>query len=68
MGFFVVGIMETKTRGRPKGSVGAYKEITRSEKIMFRITPEQKKELLEKAEENNMTVSNYIVSVLFNNV
>ena len=53
--------------GRPKGTTGAYKEVTRSEKIMFRITPEQKDELFQAAERENLTVSNYIVSRLFKN-
>lgn len=56
---------ETKKRGRPKGSVGAYKEVKKTVQIAFRVTPEEKALISEEASRKNLSLSEYITSKLF---
>lgn len=51
--------------GRPKGTTGAYKEVTRSKQVAVRLTSEEKKALEERAAAEGLTVSTYIHNMLF---
>lgn len=52
-------------QGRPKGTTGAYKEVTRNLQVAVRLTAEEKAELERRAEEAGLTVSKYIHQILF---
>lgn len=55
-------------QGRPKGTTGAYKEVTKNFQVAVRLTESEKKELEERAEAEGLTVSKYIHMLLFSNV
>ena len=52
-------------QGRPKGSVGSYKEVTRNLQVAVRLTPAEKSLLEELATDEGITVSKYIHKKLF---
>jgi len=52
-------------QGRPKGSVGSYKEVTRNLQVAVRLTPAEKSHLEELATDEGITVSKYIHKKLF---
>lgn len=52
-------------QGRPKGTTGAYKEVTKSLQVAVRLTAEEKAELERRAEKVGLTVSKYIHQILF---
>lgn len=54
---------EAKRPGRPKGTVGAYKDIKKSVQLAFRVTPEKKELILEKAAEKKLSLSGYLLRV-----
>ncbi len=51
--------------GRPKGTTGAYKEVTRDQQVAVRLTADEKRTLEERAAAASLTVSRYIHSILF---
>lgn len=52
-----------KKIGRPKGSYGAYKDVTKNVQIAFRVTEKQKSEIMKKAEDKGVSLSEYLLSV-----
>lgn len=52
-------------QGRPKGSTGAYKDVTKNLQVAFKLTAEEKKLLEERAKKNGLTVSRYIHRLIF---
>ncbi len=50
--------------GRPKGTTGAYKEVTRNLQVAVRLTEDEKKRLEQLASESGLTVSKYIHKLL----
>lgn len=52
-----------KRAGRPKGTFGAYKDITKNVQIAFRVTEKQKSEIMKKAEDKGVSLSEYLLSV-----
>jgi uncharacterized protein (DUF1778 family) len=54
---------EKRNVGRPKGTVGAYKDIKKSVQVAFRVTPEEKEIILKKAAEANLSLSEYLIKV-----
>jgi len=52
-------------QGRPKGTTGAYKKVTKNLQVAVRLTAEEKAELEQRAEEAGLTVSKYIHKILF---
>lgn len=51
--------------GRPKGTTGAYKKVTRDRQIAVRLTADEKRTLEARAAASGMTVSRYIHDILF---
>lgn len=56
-----------KKAGRPKGTFGAYKVTTKNVQIAFRVTEKQKTEIMKKAEERGVSLSEYLLSVAIGN-
>lgn len=52
-----------KKMGRPKGTFGAYKDVTKNVQIAFRVTEEQKSKIMENAKEKGLSLSEYLVSL-----
>lgn len=52
-----------KKVGRPKGTFGAYKDITKNVQIAFRVTEKQKSEIMKKAEDRGLSFSEYLLSI-----
>lgn len=52
-------------QGRPKGSTGAYKEVTKSLQVAFKLTAEEKKQLEERAAREEISVSKYLHRLAF---
>ena len=50
--------------GRPKGTTGAYKEVTRNLQVAVRLTEEEKARLEQLAAESGLTVSKYIYRLI----
>ena len=50
--------------GRPKGTTGAYKEVTRNLQVAVRLTQDEKARLEQLAAESGLTVSKYIHKLL----
>ena len=51
--------------GRPKGTTGAYKEVTRDQQVAVRLTADEKQTLEARAAAASLTVSRYIHDILF---
>ncbi len=52
-------------QGRPKGSTGPYKEVSKNLQVAVRLTPDEKSLLEELASNEGITVSKYIHKKLF---
>lgn len=52
-------------QGRPKGTTGAYKEVTKNLQVAFKLTADEKKQLEERAANAGLTVSKYIHQLVF---
>ncbi len=57
--------MKTEKKvGRPKGTFGAYKGVTKNVQIAFRVTEKQKLDIMKKANDKGVSLSEYLLSVL----